>query len=70
MAKINISLDDELLAKIDEMAKAYYTNRSAYIAMTMAQIIKQQEKVMEIVTQTISSAKDDAEASKETQNKK
>lgn len=59
MAKINISIDDELLAKVDEMAKAYYTNRSAYISMTIAQVIKQQEKMMDMVNDTLNAAKDD-----------
>ena len=46
MAKINISLDDELLERINKMAEALYTNRSAYISMTMAQVLNNQEKVM------------------------
>ena len=46
MAKINISMDDELLKKVDEMAKALYTNRSAYISMTIAQFIKIQQDAL------------------------
>lgn len=46
MAKINISMDDELLKRVDEMATALYTNRSAYISMTIAQVIKTQEDAL------------------------
>ena len=46
MAKVMISMDDELLKKVDEMAKALYTNRSAYISMTMAQMLKIQQDAM------------------------
>lgn len=46
MMKVQISIDEELLAKIDEMAKALYTNRSAYISMTMAQMLKIQQDSM------------------------
>lgn len=60
MAKINISVDDELLAKIDEMAKALYTNRSAYISMTMAQMLKIQQDAMgmmeTVATKTLNDA--------------
>ena len=46
MAKINISMDDELLKRVDEMATALYTNRSAYISMTIAQVINAQEDLL------------------------
>ena len=46
MVKVQISIDEELLNKIDEMAKALYTNRSAYISMTMAQMLKIQQDAM------------------------
>ena len=49
MAKINISMDDELLERVDKMAAALYTNRSAYIAITMTQVLNNQEKVMGLI---------------------
>jgi metal-responsive CopG/Arc/MetJ family transcriptional regulator len=56
MAKVQISIDDELLKRIDEMAKTLYTNRSAYISMTMAQTIKAQEEAMGIIRQATQNA--------------
>jgi len=37
MKRVNISLSEELLQKIDERAAAMYLNRSAYIATALAQ---------------------------------
>lgn len=40
MAKVTISLADELLAKIDSRAKAMYITRSAFIATAVNQKIQ------------------------------
>ena len=49
MRKVQISIDEDLLERIDNMAAALYTNRSAYISMTMAQVLNNQEKVMGLI---------------------
>lgn len=51
MGRVMISMDDDLLKRVDEMAKALYTNRSAYISMTIAQVIKTQEDAMGMMKQ-------------------
>lgn len=56
MAKVQISMDDELLKRVDEMAKALYTNRSAYISMTIAQVIKTQESAMNMMERVAAEA--------------
>lgn len=53
MAKFMISMDDELLARVEKMAAALYTNRSAYISMTLAQAIMTQEEAMGILERTV-----------------
>jgi metal-responsive CopG/Arc/MetJ family transcriptional regulator len=64
MAKVMISIDDELLERINEMAKKLYTNRSAYIAMTMAQVLQNQEEAMGIIRQVTEKAIEDNKAKK------
>lgn len=48
MAKVNISLDDELLEKIDALADESYTSRSGFISMGMTDFIKSKEIVSAI----------------------
>lgn len=43
MAKINISIDDNLLTRIDELAAENYTSRSGFISMGMNEFIKGKE---------------------------
>lgn len=43
VAKINISIDEELLAKIDNLAESSYTTRSGLIAVVMRDYIKSKE---------------------------
>lgn len=59
MKKIQISMDEELLELVDAMAKKYYTNRSAYISITLAQVIKSQQDAMGIIQQVTEKAIDD-----------
>jgi metal-responsive CopG/Arc/MetJ family transcriptional regulator len=69
MLKIQISIDEELLKKIDVMADAHYTNRSAYISMTMASVIMQHDKVFGLVGDTLNAAKDDLVKQEQTKEK-
>lgn len=57
MAKVNISIDDELLKKIDDMAEDNYTSRSGFISMGMSEFVKQKEVVSAIKSMSISMAK-------------
>lgn len=41
--KVNVSLDDELLKKVDEFADEYYLSRSALIALALKQFISADE---------------------------
>lgn len=43
--KVNINLDDSLVKKVDERAKAMYVSRSAYICMALAEKMKQDDLV-------------------------
>lgn len=45
MAKINISIDDELLEKLDKYADASYMSRSAFITQCVNDKIIQQESL-------------------------
>ena len=57
MAKINISIDDELLEKIDTLADENYTSRSGFISMGMNDFIKQKEVLYAIKSMSASMAK-------------
>lgn len=59
MAKVNISMEDELLERVDAAARSLYTNRSAYISMVLAQAFMQQDKIIGMVGKTLQEAKDD-----------
>lgn len=67
MLKVQISIDEELLKRIDEMAKALYTNRSAYISMTIAQAIKTQEDAMGMMKRVAEQAIEKKQRENETQ---
>lgn len=57
MAKINISIDDELLEKIDTLADENYTSRSGFISMGMNEFVKQKEVLHAIKSMSASMAK-------------
>lgn len=57
MAKINISIDDELLNKIDKLAEENYTSRSGFISMGMSQFVVSKEVVSAIQSMSVSMAK-------------
>lgn len=43
--KINVNLDESLVKKIDERAKAMYISRSAYISTALSEKLRQDELV-------------------------
>ena len=55
MAKVNISMDDELLKKMDECADARYMSRSTFISMCITDKITQIEavKTLSLVADTL-----------------
>lgn len=57
MAKINISIDDELLEKIDTLADENYTSRSGFISMGMNEFVKQKEVIQAVKSMSASMAK-------------
>ena len=61
MARVQLSIDDELLKKIDDMATALYTSRSAYISMTMAQMLKIQQDAMGMMETVATNTLNDAQ---------
>lgn len=48
MAKVQISLDDELLVKIDAHADSMYMSRSGFISFATAQVIMSQQAIIAI----------------------
>lgn len=57
MAKINISIDDSLLEKIDRLADENYTSRSGFIALGMTEFVNSREMVSAIKSMSVSMAK-------------
>lgn len=57
MAKVNISINDELLAEIDAYADENYTSRSGLIQMGMAEFIKSKQLAHAIQSMSVSLAK-------------
>lgn len=57
MAKINISIDDCLLEKIDRLADENYTSRSGFIALGMTDFVNNREMVSAIKSMSVSMAK-------------
>lgn len=48
MAKINISIDDELLSRVDNYSKKMYTSRSGLISISLASFINSQEVIIAV----------------------
>lgn len=48
MAKINISIDDELLERADKYTESLYTSRSGLISMALASFMNSQECILAI----------------------
>lgn len=48
MAKINISMDDKLLERLDRVADACYTSRSGLISIACTQYINTNEMIIAI----------------------
>ena len=49
MAKINISIDDELLKKADNFAKEIYTSRSGLISRALVNYMNNQEAITKLL---------------------
>ena len=49
MAKINISIDDELLKKADKFAKKIYTSRSGLISIALVNYMNNQEAITKLL---------------------
>ena len=49
MAKINISIDDELLKKADNFAKKIYTSRSGLISIALVNYMNNQEAITKLL---------------------
>ena len=57
MAKINISIDDSLLEKIDALASDNDTSRSGFISMGMNEYVRSREMSSAIKSMSVSMAK-------------
>lgn len=57
MAKVNISIDDALLDKIDTLADENFTSRSGFISMGMNEFVKSKELVSAVKSMSVSMAK-------------
>lgn len=51
--KVNISIDDELLTKMDEAADEMYTTRSGFITMAVSQVLASREAINAVKTMAI-----------------
>lgn len=49
MAKINISIDDELLKKADKFAKKIYTSRSGLISIALVNYMNNQDVITKLL---------------------
>lgn len=51
--KVNITMDDELMAKLDEAADEMYTTRSGFITMAVSQVLASREAINAVKTMAI-----------------
>lgn len=61
--RINITMDDDLIKKVDEVAKKMYVSRSAYIAFAVSQKM-QQDSLMENMPEMLQTMKSAIEVEK------
>lgn len=61
--RININISEELLAQIDEKAKALFISRSAYIATALSQKL-QNDKLMDSMPEMLQTMKSAVELEK------
>lgn len=68
MAKINISIDDELLERADKYTKKMYTSRSGLISIALASYMNSQEVIYAISDMSLAMRKiaDQGEIDEET----
>lgn len=57
MAKINISINDDLLKKVDDYADRNYTTRSGTIALALTQLVNQDEILASIKSMSVAMSK-------------
>lgn len=48
MAKINISIDDELLERVDSVADGYYMSRSGLITYALSKYLAEQQALLSL----------------------
>lgn len=53
MAKVQISIDDELLKRIDSQAEAMYMSRSGFISSSCAQVLNSTQMVVAITEMSL-----------------
>lgn len=46
--RVSISMDDELVKRIDEVADVMYTSRSGFVAMACTQLLNAQEMLLAV----------------------
>lgn len=56
MKKLQMQIDEELLAKIDDFARSMYLSRSAAITMILASHINQQQAALGLVSDAVAKA--------------
>ena len=62
--RVNINMSEELVSKVDEIAKKMYVSRSAYIAMAVAAKM-QQDNVIENIPDILNAMREMKEKMKE-----
>lgn len=70
MAKISISIDDELLARVDEFAKHTYVTRSGCISLALAQMLTADEVKRALSSLAVTMAKISENGNIDEQDKK
>jgi len=51
--KVQISMDDALMAKVDEAADEMYTSRSGFVTMAVTQVLMTREAINAVKTMSI-----------------
>ena len=66
--KINITINDELLSRVDELAKEQYMSRSGFIAQAVVNYMNQQEsmKMIRMMTKAMQRIAETGTVSEET----
>lgn len=54
--RVNLNINEDLVAEIDKLAKAFNLSRSAYVSMSLSKHLKQ-EKLIEALPELLSAIK-------------